>query len=606
MSPEIENARVERALMDILSSEKFVAAPQMSAFLNYVVNETLTGDPARIKAYSVAVDALGKPATFDPQNDPSVRVLAKRLRTSLDLYYQLYPATDVIIELKPGSYVPRFVQASLALTAGSPDGPDTRARACVPESVGVSTAAESAMALVHPNAAGNPETVPVNCTDAPAMGTSAPAPESVMEARRPDDETGQTGSYDAPAKHHEKASDAKGGSLDASGQRLTKSTGRILSRLPPPAIAASVAVAVLMFIGVVVEKSPDQAQGEMAKGNGTASSEYPESTARLNDRLLEDRPELASAQLANPEHDRPANPVVYIDLLESRRRLENQIAESISSVVSRFNDIDVIRSSPPGPADAHWPENYRLLVSTIHVDDSIQLKLQLLQASTGRIVHSHSLNFSAHATQQLTGDELAAVEAYSARLSQWRGPLLADYHRQGELNLRTACWTQLYELTDYGNIVPVKASLDVATTNIVDASSSEGIEQCLESLANDDQDDPSIIFRVQAMLALATSLGNDDAPMTAIEQAVAMSRRAVQELPYNAYAHLTLMMSLRKAGQIDEAAESGRRSHEINPFDGRILREYSQVLKSKGNDVESSRLLEVAHAVDPYGNTILF
>ncbi len=80
----------------------------MSAFLRFVVMQTLDGNAARIKTYTVALDALGKPATFDPQTDPSVRVLAKRLRDTLSHYYTCTNDHKVLIVLKAGSYVPSF------------------------------------------------------------------------------------------------------------------------------------------------------------------------------------------------------------------------------------------------------------------------------------------------------------------------------------------------------------------------------------------------------------------------------------------------------------------------------------------------------------------
>lgn len=96
----------------ILNTDKFMASPQMSAFLKYVVEQTLIGNTRRIKAFTVGIEALGKPASFDPQTDPSVRVLAKRLRSSLDTYYAQNLDTDVFIEMKPGSYVPKFLRRS--------------------------------------------------------------------------------------------------------------------------------------------------------------------------------------------------------------------------------------------------------------------------------------------------------------------------------------------------------------------------------------------------------------------------------------------------------------------------------------------------------------
>jgi len=100
---------VVQSLEAVLQDAKFAAAPQMSAFLRFVVLQTLSGKADRIKAYTVAVDALGKPATFDPQNDPSVRVLAKRLRDTLTAYYERTSGHRIILLLKSGSYVPAFV-----------------------------------------------------------------------------------------------------------------------------------------------------------------------------------------------------------------------------------------------------------------------------------------------------------------------------------------------------------------------------------------------------------------------------------------------------------------------------------------------------------------
>lgn len=111
MTP-IAAEEVTAALNAILTTDKFAASPQMSAFLKYVVEQTMIGNTRRIKAFTVGIEALGKPASFDPQTDPSVRVLAKRLRSSLDTYYVQNPETTVFIEMKPGCYVPKFLLRS--------------------------------------------------------------------------------------------------------------------------------------------------------------------------------------------------------------------------------------------------------------------------------------------------------------------------------------------------------------------------------------------------------------------------------------------------------------------------------------------------------------
>ena len=107
------NESVIRAELDrVLAERRFTGAPQMTAFLRYIVNQTLEGHADRIKAFSVGVDALGKPDSFDAQSDPSVRVLALRLRKTLASMYESTEDCKAIIELRVGTYVPSFYQVS--------------------------------------------------------------------------------------------------------------------------------------------------------------------------------------------------------------------------------------------------------------------------------------------------------------------------------------------------------------------------------------------------------------------------------------------------------------------------------------------------------------
>ena len=110
---ETDSALIQAELQRLLKQKKFSAAGQMSAFLRYIVTQTLEGNGDRIKAYTVGVDALGKPDSFDAQNDPSVRVLALRLRKSLNASYEHDEGLHhVRIVLKVGTYVPEFHKAA--------------------------------------------------------------------------------------------------------------------------------------------------------------------------------------------------------------------------------------------------------------------------------------------------------------------------------------------------------------------------------------------------------------------------------------------------------------------------------------------------------------
>ena len=111
----ISDKTVRLELERILASAQFASSPNLSKFIAYVVEAKLNGDEASLKAYSIAVDALGRPETFDSQSDPSVRVLAGRVRSALrDYYAQTDNAAVLRISIPKGSYRPAFSNIQLA------------------------------------------------------------------------------------------------------------------------------------------------------------------------------------------------------------------------------------------------------------------------------------------------------------------------------------------------------------------------------------------------------------------------------------------------------------------------------------------------------------
>ena len=93
----------------VIAHPVLAKSPQLANFLTFIVEETLAGHGDRLKAYTIATDALGRDANFDPQTDPIVRVEAGRLRRALEHYYAGDGRDDpVIIELPLGHYVPVF------------------------------------------------------------------------------------------------------------------------------------------------------------------------------------------------------------------------------------------------------------------------------------------------------------------------------------------------------------------------------------------------------------------------------------------------------------------------------------------------------------------
>ena len=60
-------SEIEAALARLLKSERFARNGNAARFLKFVVEETLAGRGDRLKAYTIATLALGRPDDFDPQ-----------------------------------------------------------------------------------------------------------------------------------------------------------------------------------------------------------------------------------------------------------------------------------------------------------------------------------------------------------------------------------------------------------------------------------------------------------------------------------------------------------------------------------------------------------
>jgi hypothetical protein len=94
----------------ILADKLFAKSPQLRRFLRFAVERTLAGDGMRLKEYTIAVEALGRPESFDARLDSIVRVEARRLREKLETYYDTKGASDrVLIWIEPGKYIPLFL-----------------------------------------------------------------------------------------------------------------------------------------------------------------------------------------------------------------------------------------------------------------------------------------------------------------------------------------------------------------------------------------------------------------------------------------------------------------------------------------------------------------
>ena len=99
---------------EILRSPIFARAPRQAQLLRFLASRAIRHE-RRISQYDIAVDALGKSATFDESSDSYVRSSMSRLRKSLRSYYSEHlPKREVCIFNKPGEYFLRMAELRTA------------------------------------------------------------------------------------------------------------------------------------------------------------------------------------------------------------------------------------------------------------------------------------------------------------------------------------------------------------------------------------------------------------------------------------------------------------------------------------------------------------
>src|SRR5579863_7610429 len=100
---EVETARaqVER----IFQSKAFRSSDVLRHLLSYLVDASLTGTADDLKEYTVAVDALGKPSSYEHHQESAVRMQVGRLRQKLAEYYRTEGSDDsIVVDLPKGGF----------------------------------------------------------------------------------------------------------------------------------------------------------------------------------------------------------------------------------------------------------------------------------------------------------------------------------------------------------------------------------------------------------------------------------------------------------------------------------------------------------------------
>jgi hypothetical protein len=108
--------------------------------LGYLAEKSLGGGADQLKEYIIGIDAFGKPPTYDPRKDSTVRIQAGKLRLKLREYYAVEGQADpVAVDLPKGHFKLTFERREPTAAVGAAQ--PRRARPWLPAALFIALAA---------------------------------------------------------------------------------------------------------------------------------------------------------------------------------------------------------------------------------------------------------------------------------------------------------------------------------------------------------------------------------------------------------------------------------------------------------------------------------
>lgn len=140
---EVPHDEAREELERLLSDSRFRVTDRQKAILRYLAECRFNGCNEHVKAYSLALDVMGKTIDFDASVDPIVRIEVSRLRSALTAYYEAFGVAErASITIPKGSYITLF-PSNRPIDGSTEEGAkqsDTRENTCVASADTVSPA----------------------------------------------------------------------------------------------------------------------------------------------------------------------------------------------------------------------------------------------------------------------------------------------------------------------------------------------------------------------------------------------------------------------------------------------------------------------------------
>ena len=110
---------IRKELDRLLESDVLRRSASHLRLLRHLVERSLANDLGALREMSIGIEVFHRnPSTYDPKNDPIVRVNVSRLRERLVKHYAMFDSPPQLrIELPKGRYAPEFVELGARMLA---------------------------------------------------------------------------------------------------------------------------------------------------------------------------------------------------------------------------------------------------------------------------------------------------------------------------------------------------------------------------------------------------------------------------------------------------------------------------------------------------------
>jgi hypothetical protein len=104
-----EDAVILDQVERILHSDELRGCDALRRLLRFLADKSVDGEADELKEYTVAIEGLGKPSSYDPRKNSTARIQVGRLRQKLADYYRTEGQSDpVVIDVPKGRFKLKF------------------------------------------------------------------------------------------------------------------------------------------------------------------------------------------------------------------------------------------------------------------------------------------------------------------------------------------------------------------------------------------------------------------------------------------------------------------------------------------------------------------